>query len=373
MRGASPESRYKEVSRDRVRHRPQAARGVDALRFVLAVVAATFWRPVPPDLLRGEGLPVLIHHAHGDRRALRYGTPLVVLAGDREEQEEESSAHRHLRVKAPLKEDSRLTQTLPGLPPPYAQTPLAEDVTRWVIGPLDLRVQRNAQEIQVWTHSDRAQADRPLSIEPSYQGPPLPPAAQQTRFGFAKAPTHLNLRPALADRQVIIRPELPFWVMPGESLTVYVSSPIWVQLSAPDHGQLTDLPTHRPSDTWFGEDSSRGELCYALATRLRLSLGQGPSPHYRALTTVILHNALSDAMNLARLALPTRQLSLWSDPEGRLYTETVTLRRNHAHEPAQVLLGEGPPPQPQELVRITSPRDPISRPFSLRAIESVFG
>jgi len=50
--------------------------------------------------------------------------------------------------------------------------------------------------------------------------------------------------------------EQPLGVPPGEQASVYVSSPLWVRIETGKPAKLLcELPTFRPSDTWFGPNT----------------------------------------------------------------------------------------------------------------------
>lgn len=258
------------------------------------------------------------------------------------------------------------------LPLPFGEHPLGAGVVRCVLGPLELRLHRLKHELRLSAYTDRAEPRRAAVVEVPWEGPELPAGAELQRFGFPEAPDRVRLLPALADRPTIIRPELPFWVQSGDSVQVYVSSPIWVQVALTNGRVLTELPTLRPSDTWFGPNTTRGELCYALATPLRLVLDDSVRPPGRAFTPVLVHNDSPTPMNLARLRLPVPNLSLWADAGGRMLTEAVTLRHTGEQDLAEITLGDKPPESLEAQQFVAGPREPLTRSFALRAIESVW-
>jgi hypothetical protein len=93
------------------------------------------------------------------------------------------------------------------------------------------------------------------------------------RFGVRRTDETVALRPALADRPVVMRPEHSLSVMPNESVTMYVSTPVWVRIELTEsERQLAEVASHRMSDTWFGASTRAGELCYATRSAGRLRL-----------------------------------------------------------------------------------------------------
>ena len=81
-----------------------------------------------------------------------------------------------------------------------------------------------------------------------------PEAPAEYRGEFKPIPTNVpgmeicELLPNLADRPVVARPAVPFFIPPGEELELFVSTPIWVQLRS-GTTDLVELPCLRPSDT----------------------------------------------------------------------------------------------------------------------------
>lgn len=247
----------------------------------------------------------------------------------------------------------------------------AGGAARLELGPLDLHLSHLDGEWQLRSSSAGLHG-RPAQLDPS--APAADPELPGRRFGFAQAPIRARFAPALADRPVIIRTEAPFTLLPGEEVRAYVSTPLWVEVHA-DSGRprmLCELPTLRPSDTWFGPNVREGLLCYASSTRLRLSvLGAAPPPG-RAVTPLVLRNDWSDPMELVRVRLPVRSLRLFADPAGGLWTERVTLRRTREEAEEEVVIDGEAPRESAGGQQVRAPREPRGHSFTLRAFEPLF-
>ena len=50
-----------------------------------------------------------------------------------------------------------------------------------------------------------------------------------TRHIFRKSTSAVELKPQLADRTVVTRPSTPISLAPGEEVTLYISTPLWIQ------------------------------------------------------------------------------------------------------------------------------------------------
>jgi hypothetical protein len=210
-------------------------------------------------------------------------------------------------------------------------------VARWQAGPSTLHAQRRAADWRVWqvTEPDAyaVAAQRVRRVDE-----PPPDGAPQLRFTFAETPDTITVTPELADRPVIVRPEASLTVPPGETVTLYVSSPVWMVLKVevrrarrgrtrPEPVVLAEIPTYRPSDTWFGPSTRVGELCYSVRTAARLRVSELPLRPHRAVTPVTVENQAATALQLSRVSVPMQYLALHVDRAGRLWSDGVLFTR----------------------------------------------
>lgn len=251
---------------------------------------------------------------------------------------------------------------------------LAEDECRhWHIGPLDLWIERRSME---WRLAHLSQDD-PDGPQIAFHGPgecgEAPENATIIRFASQRFAEELQLMPALADRAIIARPDEPVHLLPGHHIHLYVSTPAWVRVITKDAASpLIDIPSLRPTDTWFGPSTREGELCYAVRTKARLHLGNiVPSPH-RILTRIRIQNQAKDDLVLERVILPAPSLSVFRDEQERLWTETLTLDRAADESLAQVHLGQAPPAdEAAGAQKLTGPRSLATRNVLVRALNAL--
>jgi hypothetical protein len=256
-------------------------------------------------------------------------------------------------------QEAPLEEAPPAVAPPvdarwWGETALGVgDVARAIVGPLTVWGRRRAFDWSIATKGggdgQAGEAERGRVVPEGA----LPDDAAIQRFSFAEAPGALLLRPALADRPVVVRPEHPLAVPSGERVTLFVSTPVWVVVSVgrPSRGstsrrrgrrppapeperaasiedvRLLELPSYRLSDTWFGPSTFVGELCYASRTAGRLALDELPVRPHRAVTPVIIDNRAPSALVVQRLLVPIPSLALYTDVDGTLWTQGVTLTR----------------------------------------------
>jgi hypothetical protein len=207
---------------------------------------------------------------------------------------------------------------------------------------------------------------------PALPAPQPPDEAEVQRIGLQDAPKEVTLRPALADRPVVARPRVPLTLPPGRQVAIFLSTPLWVQLEADGSPQtLLDVPTFRPSDTWFGPSTVRGELCYASVTQAHMDLAQLERLPHRVISAVVIYNRANDPLMLKRLKLPAGQLSLFADERGFLWTQSLTLERESSTESDLVFmhLGAKPPAEAGDTQRVSSPREPDRGRF-VRALQA---
>lgn len=195
---------------------------------------------------------------------------------------------------------------------------------RWRVGPWALGVRRAQGE---WTFTAFPVGADPLAteLEVAQEGEPadVPEDATVLRVTTAEDDP-ASLRPAGADRSMVVRPEVPLLLV--DAVELYVSTPLWAQLEV-DGVRVLDLPTWRPSDTFFGADPTDGVLAYAGRTTARREpQGLVPSPA-RVVTRVRIENRASTPLAVERIELPVPLLSLWSLPDGRLWTCDVVIER----------------------------------------------
>ncbi len=250
----------------------------------------------------------------------------------------------------------------------------ANTMGRWHIGPLILWAQRLAKEWRIaWRSGEElmqpvAQVEMSLPIEKPAAGMAV------CRFSFRETGKPLRLVPASADRSVVVKPEVPLYIPGGEEITLFVSTPLWVQVFV-GHGSmpLVEVPTLRPSDTWFGADTRHGEMCYASRTLAQLRVEDiVPRPH-RAITPVSIRNHASDTLAVERLSVPMPLLSLSVSERGHFWTQSVILERHTPRGEAALQLGDMNLSGATRMQHIGGPRQMQEDQTVLRALSRFFG
>lgn len=252
---------------------------------------------------------------------------------------------------------------------------------RWRIGPSTLWVYHARREWRL-LHGEEGDPMEPVSavdlpLDPSVTDALLTgdhPEATTHRYSFERPIEQLHLAPVMPDRALVVRPDTPLFVLAGESVTLFVSTPLWIRVEVGDPPmRLQELPSHRLPDTWFGPSTREGELCYATRTAGRLRLADLPLRAHRAVTPIHVRNRADDALLLDRLQLPVQYLSIYQAPNVSLWTEAVTVERDRGGELAAVRFGRGAPPEAEFAKLLQPPRQAAHSSTVIRKVGALFG
>ena len=197
--------------------------------------------------------------------------------------------------------------------------------------------------------------------------------AELRRYVFEKTDERVYLTPRLADRPVVMRPLTPLTVAPGAEAEIYVSSPVLVQVAVgPERVVLEESFAQQPSDTWFGQSTIAGELCYASRTRARLHPDELPPTNDRAMTAVRISNRGDDPLRIERLALRAPHLDLFATASGSLWTEDIALDRAGGDRLTRLTRIAGAPRHAGTAELLSAAREPTERNIFVRAFGEMF-
>ncbi len=237
------------------------------------------------------------------------------------------------------------------------------DAVSWGIGACSLWLGRRGQEVMVGMGETHDPMDTRFERT---DGPSRPPGGLKLRRYVTPGDEPLHLVPRPPDRPVVARPETPFTILPGARVTAFVTTPVWIEAKA-GH-VLFDLPSIRPSDTWFGTSPREGDLCYAIRSLLRLKQDTLVRAPHRATTVVRITNTGGDPLLLERVRLPLPECSLYVDGSGMLWTAAVEMVRSAGNDASVRVVTGGPDEAgPTRLVsagRIQAQSHPVFRVFN---------
>lgn len=203
----------------------------------------------------------------------------------------------------------------------------------------------------------------------------LPDKENEQRFVFETLPQGMTLKPALADRPVVCRPEVSVTLLPFQEVTLFVCLPLWIQLgSSGDDEILLDIPTVRVCDSWFGPNTREGVISYASQVSEQLDVIPIANNKARAAIEVRIQNQSDQRLTLDKISVPAPNLSLYADQQGQLWTPRITLVRRD-NEDAILSIDEvvSGGLADDELTLVCEAREDIGRSKMTKAISALFG
>ncbi len=243
---------------------------------------------------------------------------------------------------------------------------------RWSIGPAQLWIVHQPREWRIGyllgEESSEERSEHELGLAPAQ----MPGQAGLSRYSFQASTSSLSLMPLLADRPVISRPDVALYIPPAQSIQLYVSTPLWLQVRA-QGALLQEQPVVRPSDTWAGPTTRPGGLSYAASTMARTTLEDFPYSSWRAVTPIRITNTGSDMAAVERLHLPVPFLSLYQAGNGTLWTEAVELTRGDDNALELERLGTTAPAEAGASTLVNEPRRRADRGLLSKAFGTLFG
>lgn len=233
---------------------------------------------------------------------------------------------------------------------------------RWIIGPKEFMARSLGDEWRFAWKTGSNMLSEEVQFESTTDIEPTEPSFELRRYALADANDKLRLTPKLADRPVIVRPETPLYLPPGQRTVLYVSTGVWLAASSASNkgGLLFEVPIYRASDTWFGTSTLSGELCYTSVTSARTNAKLLAQVPHRAFTPVDISNNGSDALEIEYLRVPVTQLSLYAGNSGRLWTDKISFEREHGESSASLKITAHEALEPSAETRLSGPRHAVS-------------
>ncbi|NNE45649.1 MAG: hypothetical protein HKN37_03215 [Rhodothermales bacterium] len=249
------------------------------------------------------------------------------------------------------------------------------DAGRWQVGPCTLWIERERYEWRVthWRAVDPMEelVDVEVPARTELVRPDASVTVSLNRFSVQKTSEDLIIEPVLANRPVIVRPRNALYVEGNESSTLYVSTPVWLRIKIGEHRILTEVPSIRPSDSWFGANTREGELCYSSVTEGRTRVEDIPFRAHRVVTPVSIENDSDEDLRVERVRIPVQYLSLFRDDRGFFWTESMHFVRVKENEIASRRIDRGAPAAASKATTISGPREVRDRSGLVRTFSSL--
>ena len=194
------------------------------------------------------------------------------------------------------------------------------------------------------------------------------------RFLEKNTSEKIKVFPLLADRTVIARPSSPLIILAGETVQLFISTPIWFcAQTMPSSKTLVDLPFCRPSDSWFGSSTIDGQLCYAKYTSAKTQLDELDLHPHRATTSIVVINSDDKALTVNRINVPVNHLHLYSDEQNQLWTSRITIEIEDESADVELIIEKDFATESKPLTFISNPRLSSNHGKLIRKINNLFG
>lgn len=233
------------------------------------------------------------------------------------------------------------------------------------VGPLTFHARRDARTWTLRFERDRSAPRDRVAVRAPDPEPEFSADAHVSRVAFRATHSLFRVRPALADRLLVVAPEARFSVAPREQLTLYARVPVWVQAFAGDPPDvpalLREIMTERLRDTWVGPSPREGELGYATREDDFAPPDESAPAAHEAICPLLIHNRARSLLALEEIRIPLPHLPLYADAKHRLWTPTVALEREADGDLAELRLGETAPGEAGPSTRVTDARSPAER------------
>ena len=243
------------------------------------------------------------------------------------------------------------------------------------LGPLRLWLNRQTDEWRMYFLQGTdpfAPEFMALEVQTDDEGE-IDSAAKARRFGFGQSPERIHLSPKLPDRPMVVRPDALLSVPSGATIELYVSYPVWLELvfGMPPVARES-IAIFQSTESWFGPNPTEGELCYASRSALCSTFTELLLRPHRVITKLRVKNRGDAALDIERIKIPLRHLSIFADEDARLWTETVSLVGGETDERTSMRILEGPPAQAKNADCLRPPEVRPDANLMERALHALF-
>lgn len=192
-------------------------------------------------------------------------------------------------------------------------------------GPLDTYIGHFAQEWRVSWFSSNDYMDNSFKVSLPFSEKVPEDLLSQNRYTYSRpCNSFIKLTPILGDRPFVARPTKPLMVLPGETVRIYMSIPLFLKIESEDpYHILEEIPALQSSKTWFGQTTQSGEVCYSTRIKAVLDKKELVYRPYRAFSQLIIENRGHDALHVDKLKVPAPYLALFQDDDGHFHTSVI--------------------------------------------------
>lgn len=181
----------------------------------------------------------------------------------------------------------------------------------------------------------------------------------------------LVLEPRVADRAVVSRPHEPVIIGGGQTVRIFIGTPLWLALSV-GGAVIDEFPVGTVRSTWFGRDTTRGELCWGARSHCRTDLAGVPVRAGRVMTALDVANHAASPWRLERIRMPVPHLSLYPGRDGRLWSSAMRTERADDGEVRSITIEAGAPPEAAGATPVSGPRTRTDAGLLMRLYGNLF-
>lgn len=243
----------------------------------------------------------------------------------------------------------------------------------WIIGDRAIVIKRNDNEWNSWNVETPEEVNDDILVS-GCANLPISEEIIKGRFLERNTSNTIKVMPKLADKSVVARPASPLTILAGETVQLFISTPIWFYAqTSPGNKSLLDLPFWRPSDSWFGASTIDGEICYAKYTSAKTRIEDLEMRAHRAITPITVTNSYHEAFTINRINVPVNYLHLYSNDENQLWTYGVEIERKNKSDNVELIFSDHLLHKINSYELVSEPRLTSDHGKLTRSISNLFG
>lgn len=237
------------------------------------------------------------------------------------------------------------------------------------IGPLVLWINRQFDEIHIAAQRNISNAGDNQSLrfetdpDNSTKG-----NLELKRWVVGENSNEIVFLPAMPDRPVVVRPEVPLKIPQGMKAVFFVSIPLWAQISVNNshHFVVCLEPSVILSNIWFG-DTVSGELCYSLTSRARRRVIDSDYRPYIAICPVHIKNTTLGTLDIERFCIHVEHLAVYRGQKN-LWTNDVDIAFHGEESISRVNYTQKAPEYEPAADILNKPRIPVNNSILKKSI-----
>ena len=192
-------------------------------------------------------------------------------------------------------------------------------------GPLDLYIGHFFQEWRVSWFSSNDYLDNSFKLDLPYNGSVSEILQSQIRYTYSRSCNgYIKITPILGDLPFVAKPTKPLMVLPGETVKIFMSIPLFLRIELEEpYALIEEIPVIKSPKTWFGETTTAGHVCYSTRIKAVLDKKELVNRPYRATSQLMIENRGEDSLHVERLKVPAPHLSLYQKQSGLFVTSLI--------------------------------------------------